>query len=138
MRICALIVGLLLTASCAHDTQQSLPIDIDGRWEGQIEGFMGGPPTELIYNFKVVGDTLTGTVNGSPGEWIPLEDGKIKGNKISFTVNAEFPGGMKMIFDYKGKIKSDKIKLTYRNKTSGGFGGMGPPPAQSLTIQRAE
>ena len=56
MRICALVVGFLLIAGCAHDAQQSLPIDIDGRWEGQIEGFMGGPPTKLIYNFKVDGD----------------------------------------------------------------------------------
>lgn len=138
MKIGTLLAGFLLIISCAHDAHQSLPIDIDGTWEGQLKGFMGGPPTTLIYNFKIDGDTLTGTVNGAPGEWIPLENGKIEGNKISFKVNAEFPGGMKMTWRYRGKIKNDKIKLIYTTKTSGGFGGMGSPPSQSLTIRRAE
>ncbi len=143
MKIYALVASFLLVASsCAHDAHQSLPIDIDGRWEGQLEGFMGGPPMNLIYNFRADGETLTGTVNGGPGEWIPLEDGKIKGNKISFTVHADYPGGMKMTWKYRGKIKKgDKIKLTYTTRTSGGFGGfggMGSPPPQSLTVRRAK
>ena len=138
MKIFALVAGLFIIASCAHDAQRSLPIDINGTWKGQLPGFMGGPATTLIYNFKVDGDTLTGTVNGAPGQWIPLENGTIKVNKISFTVNADYPRGMKMTWKYKGKIKSDKIKLTYTTKTSGGFGGMGSPPPQSLTIQRAK
>jgi hypothetical protein len=137
MKICALVAGLLLIASCAHDVYLSLPIDIDGTWEGQLAGFMGSPPTTLIYNFKVDGDTLRGTVNGLPGQWIPLENGKIEGDRISFTVSADFPGGMKTTWKYRGKVESDKIDLTYKTKTSGGFGGMGAPP-QRLSVRRAK
>lgn len=138
MKICTLIAGLLLIASCAHDAHQSFPIDIDGTWQGQVAGFMGSPPMNLIYNFKVDGETLTGTVNGAPGQWIPFEDGRIKGDKISFTVNSDVPGGMKMTWKYRGKIKKDEINLTYTTKMSGGFGGMGAPPRQRLTIRRAK
>jgi hypothetical protein len=140
MKICALVAGLFLIAGCAHDAHLSSPIDIDGTWQGQMAGFMGSPPTTLIYNFKVDGETLTGTVNGGPGQWLPFENGKVKGDRISFTVHADWPGGMKMRWNYRGKVKGDEIKLTYKTRTSGGggFGGMGDPPRMSLIIRRAE
>ena len=141
MKLCALVGGLFLIAGCAHDAHLSLPIDIDGRWEGQVAGFMGSPPMTLIYNFRVDGDTLTGTVNGAPGQWIPLENGRIEGNKISFSVNADWPRGMKMTWKYRGKIENDEIKLSYTTRMSGGlgFGAPGAPPSrQRLTIRRAK
>ena len=144
MKFCALVAGLLIITSCAYDAHLSSPIDIDGRWQGQVQvpGFMDSPPINLIFNFKVDGETLTGTVNGAPGEWIPLENGKINGNKISFRVNADVPGGMKRTWKYRGKIEDDEINLTYTTRMSGGFGRgapyVGPPSPKRVIIRRAK
>jgi hypothetical protein len=40
---------------------------------------MGGQPIYFTFNFKKVGKTVKGTVNGMPGQWIPLEDVEMKG-----------------------------------------------------------
>jgi hypothetical protein len=121
MKTCAFAACFLLIAGCAYGgdlSATSSTVNIDGTWGGQSDGVMGGPPMTFIFNFKVDGDTLTGTVNGGPGQFIPLEEGKIKGKKISFTVNAG-SGKMKMTVKYKGKIKGDKIKLSYTTKMPG-------------------
>jgi hypothetical protein len=162
IRIFVLVGGLLLIASCAHNGGLSSAFDINGTWTGQLAGVMGGPPITLTFNFKGDRGPLPGTVNGAPGQWIPLKDGKIKGNKISFEVAAG-ADKMKMTTKYKGKIKGDKIKLSYTIKMSGrriggfsatgfylggrgdtgvGMGsagmGMGGAPSQSLTLERVE
>jgi len=136
---------LLLIGGCAHDagvsttTQTAITpaVNIDGTWKGTFSGGMGGQPMELTYNFKGEEDTLTGTVNGGPGQWIPLKDGKIDGNNISFKVDVDF-GGMKMKFNYKGVIKGDEIELSFTSKTEGGAPGMGSSPPQSLTVKRVK
>jgi hypothetical protein len=141
----ALSAVLLLIAGCAHNagvstttqTATTPAVNIEGTWKGTFSGGMGGQPMELIYNFKGEGDTLTGTVNGGPGQWIPLKDGKIDGNNISFKVDVDF-GGMKMKFNYKGVIKGDEIELSFTSKTEGGAPGMGSSPPQSLTVKRVK
>jgi opacity protein-like surface antigen len=135
----ALLVVLLLIAGCAHDagiSTTSPAINIDGTWSGTFSGGMGGQPMELTYNFKGEGDKLTGTVNGGPGQWIPLKDGKIKGEKLSFKVDVDLQG-MKMKFNYKGVIKGDEIELTFTSEMGGGP-GMGPAPPQSFTVKRVK
>ncbi len=134
----AFLTGLLLIAGCAHEavvSATSPAVNIDGTWKGTFSGGMGGQPMELTYNFKGEGDTLTGTVNGGPNQWIPLKDGKINGTKISFKVDVDF-GGMKMKFKYKGVIKGDEIELTFTSVMEGGSPGMGSAPRQKLVVKR--
>ena len=141
----ALLAVLLLIAGCAHNAGVSTTtpaatspaVNIDGTWKGTFSGGMGGQPMELTYNFKGDGDTLTGTVNGGPGQWIPLKDGKIKGEKLSFKVDVDLQG-MKMKVNYKGVIKGDEIELSFTSKMEGGFPGMGSSPPQSFTIKRVK
>jgi hypothetical protein len=139
MRICVFVAGLLLIAGCALDTGVSTTspaADIDGTWTGEFAGGMGGEPMTLTYNFKGDGATLTGTASGGPGQWIPIRDGKINGNNISFIVDVDFQG-MKMTFNYKGVLKGDEIDLTFTTEMEGGP-GMGGAPPQSFTVKRAE
>jgi hypothetical protein len=139
MRIFALVAGLLLIAGCALDTGVSTtpPVaDIDGTWTGEFAGGMGGEPMTLTYKFKGDGATLTGTASGGPGQWIPIRDGKINGDNISFIVDVDFQG-MKMTFNYKGVLKGDEIGLTFTTEMEGGP-GMGAAPPQSFTVKRAE
>lgn len=57
--------------------------NIDGNWKGTRETPNGN--IELNYTFKVEGTTLTGTLKSQFGE-TNLENGKIDGNKISYSI----------------------------------------------------
>jgi hypothetical protein len=120
MKICVLAAGFLLIASCA------LAADIDGKWSGQYNSGMGEPMT-LTYTFKADGNKLTGTSLGGPDQQIPIKDGKIDGNKISFAVDVDM-NGMAMKFKYKGVLSGEELKLTFDMEMPGmDGGGMGGP-----------
>jgi len=100
---------------------------IDGEWEGSIPMPGGHQPMIQRYEFKTKGDKLTGTTAlysgptirddvavGVIGQKVRIRDGKIEGNKFSFTVK-----GMKNTNYYTGTFLGDRLKLTYTSKTSG-------------------
>jgi hypothetical protein len=92
--------------------------DVTGKWVAQVPG-RGGETREVVYTFKAEGDKLTGTQSGfGGGPDIPISDGKITGDSISFKVNLE-RGGNTMTFNYTGKVSGNEIKMTRE-------GGRGP------------
>ncbi len=103
----------------------ALGADIDGKWSGQYNSGMGDPMT-LVYTFKVDGNTLTGTSLGGPDTQIPIKDGKIDGNNISFSVAVDF-GGQEMKFNYKGILKGDEIELSFDIAGAPPMEGGAPP-----------
>jgi len=105
----------------------ALAADISGKWTAQVPG-RGGQTREATFNFKVDGNTLTGTVSGRGGD-MPIADGKIDGDSISFTQTLEFNGNS-MKFLYKGTVSGDSIKFT--RERDGGEG-----QAQEFTAKRA-
>ncbi len=123
MKIFVFTVGLLLIAGVA------LAADIDGKWSGKYESGMGGEPMTLTYTFKADGNTLTGTSIGGEGKDIPIKDGKIDGNNISFTVVVDF-NGQEMTFKYKGVVSGDSMKLSFDM-------GMGGPPSE-FTVKKVK
>ncbi len=58
---------------------------------------------------KADGATLTGTISGRQGE-TPIQDGKVKGDNISFNVVRKF-NDQEFKMEYKGKVKGDELKL---------------------------
>jgi hypothetical protein len=119
MKICVLAAGFLLIASCV------LAADIDGKWSGQYNSGMGDPMT-LTYTFKANGNTLTGTSLGGPdGKEIPIKDGKIDGNNISFKVDVEMEGMGALKFKYKGVLSGEELKLSFEMEMPGMGGGPG-------------
>jgi hypothetical protein len=104
----ALIMTLALVALAA---------DITGKWVAQVPG-RNGQTRETVFNFKVSGETLTGTMTGRQGEEIPISDGKITGDTLSFTVTREF-GGNTMKLNYTGKVVDDEIQMK-RESSRGG------------------
>ena len=78
--------------------------DVSGAWKGTLETPMGA--MELTANLKVDGGAVTGTINFMDNP-LKIENGKLDGDKISFTVNPEF-GTM----TYKGTVSGDEMKLT--------------------------
>ncbi|MGA3072507.1 MAG: hypothetical protein ABSG56_02335 [Bryobacteraceae bacterium] len=109
-------------------TLTALAADISGKWTAQVPG-RGGQTREQTFNLKADGNTLTGTVSGRGGD-MPIADGKIDGDTISFTQTMEFNGNtMKLV--YKGTVSGDEIKFS---RTRDGGEGQ----AQEFTAKRAQ
>ena len=127
MRICVIAAGFFLMAGLA------LGADIDGKWSGQYNSGMGDPMT-LVYTFKADGNTLTGTSLGGPDTEVPIKEGKIDGNNISFVVTVDF-GGQEMKFNYKGVLKGDEIELSFEIAGAPPMEGGAP---QKFIVKRAK
>jgi opacity protein-like surface antigen len=111
-------------------TGAALAADITGNWTGSMS--MGDNQINLSYNFKQDGEKLTGTVTG-PGGDLPLNEGKVQGDKLSFSVSIPGPNGSFKIQN-DGTIKGEEITLI--SKMEGGdFGGREMPP---MTLKRAK
>lgn len=93
-----------------------------------------GDPMQMDFTFKAEGTTLTGAAPGGPGATIPLKDGKIDGNKVSFVVETAM-GEMQMKFNYKGVLNGDTLELSFE------MAGMPPTEGaapQKFTLKRAK
>ena len=101
--ILALVLGFVLLAVPAFAA------DVDGQWTGSVETPMGSIP--VGFTFKADGATLTGTSLGPDGGQIAIKDGKVDGNKVSFTVELDF-GGMAVVLSYTGVVSPPEIKFT--------------------------
>jgi len=108
-------------------TLTALAADVSGKWTAQVPR-PGGQTREATFNFKADGNTLTGTVSGRMGD-MPIADGKIDGDAISFTQTLEFNGNTVKLL-YKGTVSGDEIKFTRTRE-----GGEGEP--QTFTAKRA-
>lgn len=83
--------------------------DATGKWIGKMETPNGS--RDVTMTFKAEGEKLTGTVSGRSGD-TPIENGKIAGDDISFTVTRKF-NDMEFKIDYKGKVSADSIQLKF-------------------------
>ena len=112
----AIVLGsfLLLAAAVA------MAADFNGRWEGSMSTPNGD--VQIVFNFKVDGTKLTGTVESPNGD-IPLEDGKVDGNKISFKTHF---GDSEI--NHEGTLTGDTIDLKVQ----------GPWGDSQMTLKRAE
>jgi hypothetical protein len=102
MRIPALVLTMVLLAVPAFAA------DVDGRWTGPMATPMGEIPITFV--FKADGAKLTGAMIGMDGAEIPIADGKIDGNKISYSVTLDF-GGMQLQMLYAGVVAPTEIML---------------------------
>ena len=101
--------------------------DVTGIWEARFTGPIGERPkmvSKMVFNIRVEGENVTGMAHMSvwPGD-APITEGKIEGNKISFTVVGEKPwtaggssryssGYPKLVFT--GTVNGEKMQLTVR------------------------
>ena len=86
-------------------TSVLLAADISGKWSAKAEQ---GP--DWVFNFNADGGKVTGTLQGADGKERPINDGKLEGNALSFSVNSEWQGqAIKLVM--KGKVSTEKIEL---------------------------
>jgi len=100
--------ALLLAAS-------ALAGPIDGKWVSERKMERDGQSMTIVQTFelKAEGDKLTGKFSMKFGDMEPppgeIKDGKIDGNKFSFTTMMSTPNGdMKM--SYSGTVEGDVLK----------------------------
>jgi uncharacterized protein (DUF2147 family) len=83
--------------------------DATGKWKGNLETDDGS--RELTFNLKADGGKLTGTVAGLLDRSLDVNEGKIEGATITFSVMSEWDGNaVKLV--YKGELAGDEIKFT--------------------------
>ena len=101
MRTTALIAALMMLSAAAFAA------GIDGKWTGSVDTPNG--PVQLTYMLASKGTQLTGTAAGPDGNAVPLEHGKIEGDKVSFSLTFNF--GQPMTFNYTGTLAGNQLKL---------------------------
>ena len=83
--------------------------DISGNWKGTAETPNG--TVERTFVFKVDGHTLTGETNSDRFGKSTIEDGKVDGDDVSFSLTVNVQGTEGKVV-YKGKVEGDTIKFT--------------------------
>jgi len=83
--------------------------DISGTWKGSAETPNG--TVERTFVFKVDGNKLTGETTSNMFGKSVIEDGKIEGDNISFSITVKVQDNEGKA-NYKGKVDGNRIKFT--------------------------
>jgi hypothetical protein len=100
---CTAIASLALFATTLFGA------DLTGKWSAEFEGRDGQKRTQ-VFNLKSEGEKLTGTVSGMQGQEMQIEEGKVTGDEVSFSVTMNFNGNARKQ-EYKGKLVGDQLQL---------------------------
>jgi opacity protein-like surface antigen len=101
-------------------TFAAMAADVTGKWVAEQPGRNGGPPRQTTFDLKQDGSKLTGSMTGGMGRGggggapaaIEITDGKVDGDKVSFTIKRETPNGP-MEMKYNGTVSGDELKLKF-------------------------
>ncbi len=121
-KVCMLLICLFAIAALGLAQAR-----VDGKWTAEIQGGRGVQMQTLT--LKADGGKLTGTVEGGRGGAIPIEEGTVSGNTISFKTKQMGRGG-EQVFKWTGTVSGDEIKFKREQE-----GGQGMP--QEFTAKRA-
>lgn len=124
-KLLAICIAAVLTLSFGT-LRAHAAADVTGTWTSTMQSPDGNGSFDLTFNFKQAGSALTGTILGPQGDPLPISNGKVDGDKISFTV--AFNG---MTISHEGTVTADQINLTSKS-SDGSFPGM------TLTLKRAK
>jgi hypothetical protein len=96
-RIAALVVTLVGVALI------SFAAEVTGKWKGASESNVS-----IVLILKVVGEKLTGTASLNDGPQKEISDGKVEGDRISFSMPSLY--GRSAVY-VKGKVEGDEMKI---------------------------
>jgi hypothetical protein len=131
MDIRKVVVALGLAVIALPASAQS----VAGKWNLAMEGFEGVLAT---FVFIVEGAALTGTVSSQmDGTTLPIADGKIEGNTISFKSTVDDSPVGPMTIGYTGVLEGDKITLTLDLGEAAAAAGAPPFEMPPMILTRA-
>jgi hypothetical protein len=82
--------------------------DLTGNWKGVAQGPQGA--IERTFTFKQDGTKLTGETNSDFMGKSTINDGKVEGDSVSFSITANFQGEERKL-SYSGKLSGEELKL---------------------------
>ena len=82
--------------------------DLSGIWTGQLANKFG-EIDDISFRFVQNGSVLTGKMYGD-NESTPVKDGKVDGDRITFSITTELNGGPRT-FLYSGTISGKQIQV---------------------------
>ncbi|HXN24941.1 MAG TPA: hypothetical protein VOA41_19590 [Candidatus Dormibacteraeota bacterium] len=97
-----LVAAFSITASAAQ---------INGNWKASIK--TSNATFENRFVFKTDGHELTGTVQSGNGPELPISEGQIDGDNISFTA-VQHSGDHDFKMKYTGRVNGNAIKLALK------------------------
>ena len=102
-----LVALVLLGCTSLLSAEEKKPVNVDGKWTWKYKT-KDGKDAEAAIKLKQEGEKLTGAYLARDGKETPIQNGKIKGDELSFDVDREV-GDQKMLFKYSGKLSGDTI-----------------------------
>ena len=107
---------------------------VAGKWNASVDTPQGA--FALVFEFIVdAAGKLTGTLQNEFIGSVPIQDGKVNGNDISFKLSIDGGPNGAMNIGYKGTVKGDELSLT--SKFEGEVPG-GGPAEQTVKLTRAK
>jgi hypothetical protein len=107
---------------------------VAGKWNASVDTPNG--PFAFVFEFIVdAAGKLTGSMQNEFIGSIPIKDGTLKGNDITFKLSIDGGPNGAMNIGYKGTVKGDELAMT--SKFEGEVPG-GGPAEQSFTAKRAK
>jgi len=129
MKIRAATLGILMVALALPLAAQQAA----GKWNASIDTPQG--PFAFVFEFLVdAAGKLTGSMQNEFIGSVPISDGVLKGNDLTFKLSIQGPDGA-MNISYKGTVKGDDLALTSKFEGTPPGGG---PAEQSFTAHRAK
>lgn len=102
--------ALVLTGLIATFSLAALAADLSGTWTGIFHTREGGAfETNLV--LKASGDALTGTFQQGNNDEIQIENGKVNGDQVTFSVTRG-SGDKTRKINFTGKVDGANMKLT--------------------------
>jgi hypothetical protein len=105
---------LVLALVCA--AAPALAADPTGTWKWSVD--RNGQQVETTLKLKMEDKKLTGTMSGRNNMETAIEDGKVDGDDVSFTVTREFNGN-KFVQKFNGKLSDKTIKGKIETERNG-------------------
>ena len=104
-----------------------------GKWNASVNTDFG--PFAFVFDFAVdAAGKLTGAMQNEFMGTVPIKDGVIDGNKLSFKLTFDTPDGA-MTIGYTGTVNGDELAMTSKFEGAPPGGG---PAEQSFTATRAK
>jgi hypothetical protein len=107
-----------LTVTRSAETAAPAAADVTGMWKGSFDFDGGSVP--LTFHLTETGSAVTGSVEGLPTTPTPIQEGKMDGDTLTFSVQTDYQGETYRL-DYTGKVSADKIAFNF-GTDDGGWG----------------
>ena len=107
VRAVAVLAAALAIAGTVRAADEK-KANAEGTWKWTQQG-RNNQSYQSTLKITKDGDKLKGMMTGRNDQQYPVENLKVEGDKISFTVTREF-GGNKFVMAYQGTISGDTIK----------------------------